>query len=96
MAIGLAMLLGIRLPNTFTPVLRHLDHRLWRRWHITLSFWRATYLYIPLGGQPAPAPSSADPNILVTMAFGRPCGHGASWTFRDWGVLHGVRIPSSI
>ena len=51
MAIGLALLLGLRLPNNFRqPYCAGSIIDFWRRWHITLSFWLRDYLYIPLGG----------------------------------------------
>ena len=51
MAIGLAMLLGVRLPNNFRqPYCADSIVQFWRRWHMTLSFWLRDYLYIPLGG----------------------------------------------
>ncbi len=51
MAIGLALLLGFRLPVNFNaPYNAASITEFWRRWHITLSSWLKDYLYIPLGG----------------------------------------------
>src|SRR5207253_6447924 len=51
MAIGLALMLGVRLPNNFRqPYTAVSIVEFWRRWHITLSAWLRDYLYIPLGG----------------------------------------------
>jgi alginate O-acetyltransferase complex protein AlgI len=91
MAIGLAMLLGIRLPINFRQpyaALSLIDF--WRRWHITLSFWLRDYLYIPLGGSRRGRVREIE-NVLVTMTLGG-LWHGASWTFVIWGVLHGLGI----
>ena len=50
-AIGLALLLGFRLPLNFNqPYLALNITDFWRRWHISLSSWLKDYLYIPLGG----------------------------------------------
>mgnify|MGYP002520997592 FL=1 len=50
-AIGVAMLLGFYLPKNFdSPYKAENPQQFWRRWHISLSRWLKTYLYIPLGG----------------------------------------------
>jgi D-alanyl-lipoteichoic acid acyltransferase DltB (MBOAT superfamily) len=50
-AIGLALLLGFRLPLNFNePYKASNITDFWRRWHISLSTWLRDYLYIPLGG----------------------------------------------
>jgi alginate O-acetyltransferase complex protein AlgI len=91
MAIGLALLLGVRLPNNFArPYCAHSIVEFWRRWHITLSFWLRDYLYIPLGGN-RHGRLREIANILVTMALGG-LWHGANWTFVIWGVLHGIGV----
>jgi alginate O-acetyltransferase complex protein AlgI len=49
-AIGLAKLLGYRLPDNFNfPYLSASVADFWRRWHISLSSWLREYLYYPLG-----------------------------------------------
>jgi len=51
MAIGLAKIMGIDLPNNFnSPYKAQNIIEFWRRWHITLSNFLRDYLYIPLGG----------------------------------------------
>lgn len=50
-AIGVAMLLGFYLPKNFDSPYKATNPQLfWRRWHMSLSRWLKTYLYIPLGG----------------------------------------------
>ena len=50
-AIGVAMLMGFYLPKNFnSPYKAPNPHNFWKRWHISLSRWLQTYLYIPLGG----------------------------------------------
>ena len=91
MAIGLALLLGVRLPNNFLrPYAADSLIVFWRRWHITLSFWLRDYLYIPLGGNRA-GEAAEIRNILVTMLLGG-LWHGANWTFVIWGLLHGIGL----
>lgn len=51
MAVGLAHMLGYRLPRNFNmPYLAVNIADFWRRWHISLSTFLRDYLYFPLGG----------------------------------------------
>ena len=50
-AIGLALLMGFKLPINFnSPYKATNAGEFWKRWHISLSTWLRDYLYIPLGG----------------------------------------------
>ncbi|MEM6267879.1 MAG: MBOAT family O-acyltransferase [Bacteroidota bacterium] len=50
-AIGVALLMGFRLPVNFNyPYKARSVGEFWKRWHISLSTWLKDYLYIPLGG----------------------------------------------
>lgn len=50
-AIGLALLMGFRLPANFDSPYKALNcGDFWKRWHISLSSFLKDYLYIPLGG----------------------------------------------
>lgn len=50
-AIGLALLMGFRLPVNFNSPYKAINcGDFWKRWHISLSTWLRDYLYIPLGG----------------------------------------------
>ena len=50
-AIGVAMLMGFYLPVNFnSPYKAPNPQDFWRRWHMSLSRWLKSYLYIPLGG----------------------------------------------
>lgn len=51
MAIGIALLLGFKLPVNFrTPYKSVSITEFWRRWHISLSTWLKDFLYISVGG----------------------------------------------
>ncbi len=51
MAIGIALLLGFKLPTNFrTPYKSASITEFWRRWHISLSTWLKDFLYISIGG----------------------------------------------
>jgi len=91
MAIGLALILGIRFPRNFNaPYTSASVVEFWRRWHITLSRWIRDYIYIPLGGNRGGA-MRASRNILITMGLAG-LWHGASWTFVAWGLVHAFAI----
>ena len=50
-AIGIALMLGFRLPINFnSPYKADNCGEFWKRWHISLSSWLKDYLYIPMGG----------------------------------------------
>jgi alginate O-acetyltransferase complex protein AlgI len=94
MAIGLALLFGIRLPINFdSPYKSRSIIEFWRRWHITLSSWLREYLYIPLGGN-RHGELMRLRNIFITMLLGG-IWHGAGWTFVIWGALHGSYIVAN-
>ncbi len=91
MAIGIALLFGLTLPENFRrPYLATSLRDFWRRWHISLSIFLRDYLYIPLGGSRKGFPRFA----FATLATMFTCGlwHGAGWTFIVWGVWHGVGL----
>ncbi|MGD0723792.1 MAG: MBOAT family O-acyltransferase, partial [Roseiarcus sp.] len=51
MALGLALMIGIRLPANFaSPYAATNIIDFWRRWHMTLSRFLRDYVYFPLGG----------------------------------------------
>ena len=51
MAIGIAKMIGIDLPENFNlPFAAKSISEFWRRWHITLGAFFRDYVYIPLGG----------------------------------------------
>lgn len=88
-AIGSALLLGIRINENFrSPYQSTSLQEFWQRWHISLSTWLRDYLYIPLGGNRG-APWHTYRNMMITMLLGG-LWHGASWTFVFWGFLHGA------
>ena len=91
MAVGLALLFGIRLPVNFrSPYQSTSIVEFWRRWHITLSRFLRDYLYIPLGGNRL-GEQRRYINLMVTMLLGG-LWHGAGWNFIVWGGLHGVYL----
>ncbi len=91
MAIGLALMFGMRLPVNFRSPYKSLSIiDFWRRWHITLSRFLRDYLYIPLGGNRL-GEARRYLNLLITMLLGG-LWHGGGWNFLIWGGLHGIYL----
>ena len=92
MAIGLALLLGFKIPLNFrVPYFAVSPVDFWRRWHISLSSWLRDYLYISLGGNRT---GHRARNVMITMLLGG-LWHGAAWTFVAWGAFHGLIISAA-
>ena len=89
MAIGLALLLGFKVPANFdSPYKSQSVSEFWHRWHISLSTWLRDYLYISLGGNRRGKVRTYI-NLMLTMLLGG-LWHGASWNFIFWGGFHGL------
>ena len=96
-AIGIAMLMGFYLPQNFdSPYKARNPQEFWRRWHMSLSRWLKSYLYIPLGGnrkilgrEVKDKITAGNFNSFITMLLGG-LWHGASWNFVIWGALNGA------
>jgi D-alanyl-lipoteichoic acid acyltransferase DltB (MBOAT superfamily) len=96
-AIGIAMLMGFYLPQNFdSPYKAKNPQEFWRRWHMSLSRWLKSYLYIPLGGNRKILGKEVEDkvragnfNSFITMLIGG-LWHGASWNFVIWGALNGI------
>ncbi|WP_213741582.1 MBOAT family O-acyltransferase [Bradyrhizobium sp. dw_411] len=90
-AIGLALLFGYRLPVNFNlPYISKSFSEFWTRWHISLSTWLRTYLYIPLGGNRHGVLRTCL-NLMIVMGLGG-LWHGAGPSYLVWGLLHGVLL----
>lgn len=86
LAMGTALLLGIRIPVNFRlPFLAASPVEIWRRWHITLSQWIRDYLFVSLGLR-TPYRSL----FLAWVIAG--VWHGPSWSYVVWGVYQASLI----
>lgn len=91
LVIGMAMLLGFRLPQNFSAPLRASNIRaFWDRWHISLSAWIRDYVYIPLGGS-RKGFFRTQLNLMLAMVLSG-IWHGYGWNFLVWGALHGAAL----
>lgn len=84
MAIGLGRLFGFTFPQNFHyPYVSQSITEFWRRWHITLSAWFRSYVYIPLGGNRRGRWRTYRNLLAVWLLTG--LWHGAAWNFLLWG-----------
>src|SRR5688572_21753883 len=94
MAIGVARLLGFRLPENFDRPYQSRDvGEFWRRWHMTLSTWLRDYVFFPLGGSRG-SQARTYFNLWLTMVL-VGVWHGASWNFVIYGNLHAAALVYS-
>ena len=91
MAIGLGLMFGFVFPKNFdSPYRSQSITEFWRRWHISLSTWLRSYLYVPLGGSRKGA-GRTYVNLGIVMLLGG-LWHGAAWNFLVWGGIHGALL----
>lgn len=91
MAIGLGRTMNFNLPQNFdSPYQATSIIDFWRRWHMTLSQFVKSYIYIPLGGN-RHGQFAKMKNLFVSMLL-IGLWHGANWTYIIWGGVHGVML----
>ena len=91
MAIGLGLMLNLKLPVNFNSPYQALSViDFWRRWHMTLGLWVKNYLYIPMGGGRCGVAKKMRNLFCSMLIIG--LWHGAGWTFVFWGGLHGIML----
>lgn len=91
MAIGLGKMFNIDLPVNFRSPYRSCSIKeFWNRWHITLSRFFITYVYIPLGGSRKGKGRMLLNTFIIFLLSG--LWHGAAWTYVAWGVFHGILV----
>lgn len=89
MAVGIAKTIGFDLINNFNrPYFATSITEFWKRWHISLTRWLTTHVYINLGGNRC-SKVRQYLNIMITFLVSG-LWHGANWTFVIWGAIHGV------
>ena len=92
MAIGVAQLIGIQLPENFRyPYHASTPADFWQRWHMTLSRWIRDYLFFPINLRFQAAPLPLYASLLGVMAL-VGLWHGVGYGFILWGVLHGCYL----
>jgi D-alanyl-lipoteichoic acid acyltransferase DltB (MBOAT superfamily) len=104
LAIGIALLLGYRLPPNFdSPYRARNISDFWKRWHLSLTAWFRDYLFLPFAYylsdkmvKPRYLRVKTELLIYITGIFITflLCGlwHGAAINFIIWGGLHGLAL----
>ena len=91
MAVGVGKMFGFKLPENFNfPYMSRSITDFWRRWHMTLTAWFRTYVFIPLEfARKRQTFLRQQTNILIVFAL-TGLWHGASWNFIIWGAYFGL------
>ena len=95
-AIGLGLLLGIKLPENFRrPYLNPNLKLFWDNWHMTLTQWFRTYYFNPVSRKirrkwrKMPVWMMVLIMQITTMLL-IGLWHGVTWNFVAWGLWHGI------
>ena len=97
-AIGIGILLGVKLPENFNrPYFKSDLASFWQSWHITLSNWARFYVFTPvsrwlLTRKPKPSPALVVLSSQLTTMVVIGLWHGVTWNFLIWGAWHGVGL----
>ncbi len=97
-ALGLAHLVGIRLPENFDrPYLKTNLTAFWNAWHITLAGWFRAYLFNPLTRSLRQGRLALPVwgiiligQVSVMLLIG--LWHGVAWNFAIWGLWHAAGL----
>ncbi len=97
-AIGLGLLLGMKLPENFSaPYLKPNLTLFWNNWHMTLTQWFRAYYFNPLTRWlrtlriQLPAAAIIFFTQITTMIL-IGLWHGVTWNFVLWGAWHGLGL----
>jgi alginate O-acetyltransferase complex protein AlgI len=96
MAIGIALLFNIKLPQNFNSPYRALNViDFWSRWHMTLTRFLTTYIYEPIVRSFGKFSFHRAMFATIMTMFIAGLWHGAAWTFVIFGLLHGLAIVTN-
>jgi alginate O-acetyltransferase complex protein AlgI len=87
-AIGSSQLFGIRIMENFNwPIFAENISVFWKRWHMTLSGWCQTYIYLPVIGL------TRNPYVATYLTFiAIGLWHSGTTGALAWGLYHGTGI----
>ncbi|MDW8170847.1 MAG: MBOAT family O-acyltransferase, partial [Anaerolineae bacterium] len=97
-AIGIARLLGVTLPENFNrPYMAHNITLFWQSWHMSLSNWVRNYVFSPLTRalmRREPAPSGEIVTLIGHLTTMGIIGlwHGITLPFMIWGLWQGLGL----
>jgi alginate O-acetyltransferase complex protein AlgI len=98
MAIGLGLLLGVRLPENFKAPYRKVNiAQFWNNWHMTLTQWFRSYFFNPLTRALRSSKRAVSIPLIIlltqisTMVL-IGLWHGVTWNYALWGLWHGIGL----
>ena len=93
MALGIARMLGFRLPENFNfPYIARTVGDYYRRWHMTLTRWFKDFIYIPLGGSRKGLGRTVVNVLFVWLLTSLWHGNGLAPKYLLWGVGAGAAV----
>lgn len=91
MAIGLALMFNIKLPDNFdSPYKANNFADYWRRWHMTLSRFLGDYVFRSIFKKGKGSFNFYFATFITFLVSG--FWHGAGWNFILWGIFNGVFV----
>jgi len=91
-ALGTAKLFGFKLSKNFNlPYLAKSITNFWQRWHMTLTQWFTSYVYIPFVSNFKRNSFASLLGVIITMTL-VGFWHGASWNFVLFGFINALII----
>lgn len=93
MALGIARMLGYKLPENFNyPYIARTVGDYYRRWHMTLTRWFKDFVYIPLGGSRKGLGRTIVNVLFVWLLTSLWHGSSLASNFLIWGMSIGFMI----
>ena len=93
MALGLAGILGFKLPQNFNyPFTARTVGDYYRRWHMTLTRWFKDFIYIPLGGSRKGLGKTVVNVLFVWLLTSLWHGNGLAPKYLLWGLAAGAAV----
>lgn len=87
-AIGASLLFGIRIMENFNvPIIAANISDFWRRWHMTLSGWCQTYVYMPVMARTRSIGLATFATFVLIGVW-----HGVSLPWLAWGLFHSIGV----
>jgi alginate O-acetyltransferase complex protein AlgI len=91
MAIGLGKMFGFNLPENFNyPYISRSITEFWRRWHMTLTNWFRTYVFLPLEFARKKEKFLRQQTDIIIVFLLTGLWHGAGWNYVIWGGYFGL------
>jgi D-alanyl-lipoteichoic acid acyltransferase DltB (MBOAT superfamily) len=97
-AIGTGRLMGFSIPENFlSPYTKSSITAFWQSWHMTLSGWARTYMFIPLSRRLMQTPLKRAQTLIILCAHLTTMiliglWHGISIGFVLWGLWHALGL----